>query len=118
MHWGLLAILALAMGLDVVSGLIKAYNGKSEKTIGGKFASGAMRKGGLNKCLVLLVTLAIDSIFSYYAMDYIVFAVYAYYIYCEAASLNENMVALGVGLPEKITNLINKVLDNLSEKKK
>ena len=32
LHWWLLGSLACAMSLDIISGLIKAYTGKSEKS--------------------------------------------------------------------------------------
>lgn len=110
LHWWLLGSLACAMLLDIISGLIKAYNGKSEKGNTGYFVSSIMRKGGLIKCLVLLVSFAVDFIFSHHGIEYLPFAVYGYYIFCELASLNENLTALGVGLPDTILNFIDKLL--------
>ena len=110
----MLTILATAMALDYVSGLIVAACGRSPKTEGGRLSSKAGFAGIARKALMmLLVGLAtlIDQALGSEAMVFQTSLTF-YYIANEGLSILENAALLNVRFPEKLK----RALESMREK--
>ncbi len=110
----MLTILAAAMALDYVSGLIVAACGKSPKTAGGHLSSKAGFAGIARKALMmLLVGLAtlIDKALGSEAMVFQTSLTF-YYIANEGLSILENAALLDVRFPAKLA----KALETMRER--
>lgn len=106
-----LLIITLLIVVDIITGIIKCYYNKSDKTIDGGFQSSVMRKCGLKKIGVLMFIVAVNILTNYFNVSYIGDITYIYYIATEGLSVCENLTAIGVPIPPIITRL-------LEEKKK
>ena len=104
----MLTILATAMALDYVSGLIVAICGRSPKTEGGRLSSKAGFAGIARKALmVLLVGLAtlIDRALGSETMVFQTSLTF-YYIANEGLSILENAALLDVRFPKKLSRAL------------
>ena len=110
----MLTILAAAMALDYVSGLIVAACGKSPKTEGGHLSSKAGFAGIARKALMmLLVGLAtlIDKALGSEAMVFQTSLTF-YYIANEGLSILENAALLDVRFPAKLARALETMREN------
>lgn len=98
--------LLVLMGIDFVTGIIKAVMGKSEKTNGHRLQSSAMFVGLLRKFTVLLVVGAAHWMDMVMGVSVIRDACVMCFLANELLSLIENCGAIGVPIPEKLTACI------------
>ena len=103
--WNLmLTLLAIAMALDYVSGVVVGWAGKSPKTEGGGVSSAVGFKGLLKKAvimgMVLLATL-LDRALGTGSTVFQTAAVF-YYLANEGLSIIENAALMGVPFPPKV----------------
>lgn len=113
LHFGLQVLLAL-MGLDVITGLIKACMGNSEKTIKGFLDSNIMFKGGLKKILILIVisvSALVNKLLNPESLLLVNLTI-TYYIATEALSILENATACDLPLPDKLIKALEKIKDD------
>ena len=102
------------MIVDVITGFIKAYLGKSEKSSRGYLDSEIMWKGGVKKGVVFIViyvsamTCRLLTPESTLIRDFTV----TYYAISEALSILENAVACGIYVPEPLKQILDKSLDS------
>lgn len=101
-----LIIVTLLIVADIVTGLIKCYVGKSEKTDDGKFKSSIMRQCGIKKIAVVIFVVCINILTNYFNIDYIGNICYIYYIATEGLSVCENLNSIGIPVPWLISNLL------------
>lgn len=95
-------ILVMVLIIDIITGIAKAYNGKSEKTKNGKFNSAVMRKCGFTKISILLFVIAVNLAAFYFGFKEMGSLCLTYYVVMEILSIGENLTALGVPLPKAI----------------
>ena len=101
-----LIIVTLLIVADIVTGLIKCYVGKSEKTDDGKFKSSIMRQCGIKKIAVVIFVVCINVLTNYFNVDYLGNICYIYYIATEGLSICENLNSIGIPIPGLISNLL------------
>ena len=107
-----LRILLTFVVLDYITGLAKSgYNGDLSSCIGWK---GLLRKGAI--FFVIIITHQVDMIAGVEAPIFRIAATY-FYIANEAISITENVSALGVPLPNFLTQLLQVMKENASEGK-
>lgn len=99
------------MILDVLTGLMKACLGLSEKSQKGYLDSGVMWLGGRKKLLTLVVICVAIIINELISPDsqIIVTVTFSYYIATEALSILENSAACGLPLPDKLIKVLEKM---------
>lgn len=108
-EWNImLTLLAVAMGVDYLSGLIVAWRGKSPKTDGGGVSSRAGFDGLAKKAFIMLIVLMATVLDKAIGGDMAVFQLAAagYYIGNEGLSILENAALMGVPFPPKIKNAL------------
>lgn len=110
----LLTVLAVAMVLDYVSGIIVAACGKSLKTEGGHLDSKVGFIGLAKKGFILIIVLVATLLDKALGTDAMVFqtAAACYYIANEGISILENAGLIGLPVP----GTIKKALEQLREK--
>ena len=101
-----LIIITILIIADIVTGLIKCYVGKSEKTEDGKFKSSIMRVCGIKKIAVLIFVVCINILTNYFNVDYLGNICYIYYIATEGLSVCESLNEIGIPGPGLISNLL------------
>lgn len=109
----LLKTLLIMMMADILTGIIKAVLGKSEKSANGFLDSQIMWDSGLKKITILIViciSVAINRLISPDSPA-IRNATVLYYIAVEALSSLENAVACGLPMPEYLKNVLEKIKD-------
>ena len=104
----MLTLLALAMGIDYVSGVIVAACGKSPKSEGGGISSNVGFRGLARKGIMMLIVLLATILDSVLGMDAMIFqtATTAYYLANEGISILENAALMGVPFPERVKNAL------------
>lgn len=104
----MLTLLAVAMGVDYLSGLIVAWRGKSPKTDGGGLSSKAGFDGLARKAFIILIVLLATILDKAVGGTTAVFqmAATAYYIANEGLSILENAALMGVPFPSKIKDAL------------
>lgn len=103
--WGvMLTALAVAMGVDYITGLIVAWRGKSSKTDGGGLSSKAGFDGLARKGVVILIVLLATVLDRVLGGEVAIFqtAAAAYYIANEGLSILENAALMGVPFPPRM----------------
>lgn len=99
----LLVLPAAMMGIDVLTGLIKAW-------MNNDFQSAIMRSGLAKKAgELLIIVMGIMFTYGMGLPQYIMTCVAFYIILMEAMSVAENLDALGAPLPASLKNVINNV---------
>ena len=104
-EWGvMLTALAVAMGVDYLSGLIVAWRGVSPKTDGGGLSSKAGFDGLARKGVVILIVLLATVLDRALGGDVAVFqtAAAGYYVANEGLSIMENAALMGVPFPPRV----------------
>ena len=117
-----LQFLLVVMGIDIITGVMKAYYQKSEKTESGGFRSSTFTKGLLTKgacLLIIVIAVQVDVIFAQTGnpIDLLFFgtvrnAVIMFFWLGEVMSILENCGEMGMPLPKPLI----KFLDVLSDK--
>lgn len=104
---GLKTLLAF-MVADVVTGVRKAYLGKSEKSSKGYLNSEIMRRGGIKKMMVIVViyVATVTGELISPGSQTIRNLTVSYYIATEALSILENAAACGLVLPNTLLNAL------------
>ena len=104
----MLTLLALAMGIDYISGVIVAACGKSPKSEGGGISSNVGFRGLARKGIMMLIVLLATILDSVLGMDAMIFqtATTAYYLANEGISILENAALMGVPFPERVKNAL------------
>ncbi len=104
----MLTILATAMALDYVSGLIVAICGRSPKTEGGRLSSKAGFAGIARKALMMLLVGLATLIDRALGSETMVFqtSLTFYYIANEGLSILENAALLDVRFPKKLSRAL------------
>lgn len=104
-EWNMmLTLLAIAMVVDYVSGLIVAWAGKSPKSEGGGPSSAAGFLGLAKKAFIILIVLLatlLDKALGTGTSAFQMAAVF-YYLANEGLSIVENAALMGVPLPPKV----------------
>ena len=101
--------------LELIVGLLKAINGKSEKSENGYLSSAVMRKGFIKK-LLIYIYVAIAHFLDYYiGVDFCRESVIIYFMINELISITENIGLLGVPIPKAISKCI-EILNDEAEK--
>jgi toxin secretion/phage lysis holin len=104
-EWNMmLTLLAIAMVVDYVSGLIVAWAGKSPKSNGGGVSSAVGFQGLLKKAFIILIVLLatlLDRALGTGTSAFQMAAVF-YYIANEGLSIVENAALMGVPLPPRV----------------
>jgi len=111
---GLFAMLAGAMGLDYLSGLIVACRGRSPKSETGGVSSMIGFDGLARKTFILLIVLLAALLDQALGTGANLFrtASTCYYIANEGISIMENAALMGVPFPEKIKNALEAFREN------
>ncbi len=104
----LLQVFCVVLAIEMVTGLLKAFTGKSDKSESGFFNSTAFRKGVVNKIgmflLIILATQVGGLIFpgETFARNSCLYAL----IFMELSSIVENLGLLGVPIPSIFTKIL------------
>ena len=100
----ILTALAVAMGVDYLSGLIVAWRGMSPKTEGGGLSSKAGFAGLAKKGIIILIVLLATVLDRVLGGEVAIFqtAAAAYYIANEGLSILENAALMGVPFPPRV----------------
>lgn len=109
----MLTLLAMAMVLDYVSGLMVAWSGKSPKSETGGVSSRVGFIGLVKKAFILLVVLLATLIDRVIGNETMIFQTAAafYYFANEGISILENAALLGVPFPAKIKGALEELRD-------
>lgn len=91
--------LLIVQGADVLTGLLLAVQGKSQKSESGKVSSGALTQGLIKKGLEWLVVCICVAVGNALEMQGIAGAAMTYMIATELVSLMENLSAFGLKIP-------------------
>jgi toxin secretion/phage lysis holin len=110
----MLTLLAMAMVLDYISGLMVAWSGRSPKSESGGVSSRVGFIGLMKKAFILLIVLLATLIDRAIGNETLIFQMAAafYYFANEGISILENAALLGVPFPAKIKD----ALEELQEK--
>ena len=112
-----LKALLVLMALDIVTGLIKAAYGASEKSIKGYIDSTIMWQGGIKKLLTLVV-ICVSTIISYLITPdtmAIRIATISYYLAEEALSIFENISVCGPKPPAFLMQILEKLQNDAND---
>lgn len=109
---GALQMLFLIMALDLLTGLLCAAHGKSGKTAGGGFLSGAFFTGLTRKLMVMglvMLAAALDRLLGTQGVSRL--AVIGFYAANEGLSIVENAALLGLPFPRSVLMMLEKMRD-------
>ncbi len=109
---GALQMLFLIMALDLLTGLLCAAHGKSGKTAGGSFLSGAFFTGLTRKLMVMglvMLAAALDRLLGTQGVSRL--AVIGFYAANEGLSIVENAALLGLPFPRGVLMMLEKMRD-------
>ena len=109
-----LKALLILMALDIVTGLIKAAYGASDKSIKGYIDSTVMWQGGIKKLLTLVV-ICVSTILSYLITPdtmAVRIVTISYYVAEEALSVLENISVCGPKPPGFLLRILEKLQTN------
>ncbi len=115
-EWSMLmTVLATAMVLDYISGVLVAAFGKSLKTEGGHLDSKVGFVGLAKKALIIMIVLLATLLDKALGTDAMVFqtATVCYYIANEGISVVENAGLMGLPVPD----VVKRALEQMKEKK-
>ena len=114
----MLTLLAVAMVLDYISGLIVAWTGKSPKSENGGVSSRVGFVGLAKKAFVLLIVLLATLIDRAIGNETMIFqmATAFYYFANEGISILENAALMGVPFPAKIKDALEELKEGKSAK--
>lgn len=98
--------LLVVQGADIITGIMCAVTGKSDKSASGKLSSGALAQGVAKKGLEWLVALVCYEVGAALGFDGISGAALTYMVATELVSLMENLNLFGLDVP-----LLQKLLD-------
>ena len=107
--------LCLLMTIDIITGLIKAIHGTSEKSAKGFIDSTVMWQGGIKKILTLVVV-CVATIISYLITPdtmAIRIVTISYYVAEEALSILENITACGYKPPIYLVRILEKLIKDI-----
>ena len=109
----MLTLLAMAMVLDYISGLMVAWSGKSPKSETGGVSSRAGFVGLMKKAFILLIVLLATLIDRAIGNETLIFQMAAafYYFANEGISILENAALLGVPFPSKVKDALEELRD-------
>lgn len=109
----MLTLLAMAMVLDYISGLMVAWSGKSPKSESGGVSSRVGFIGLMKKAFILLIVLLATLIDRAIGNETLIFQMAAafYYFANEGISILENAALLGVPFPAKIKDALEELQD-------
>lgn len=104
----MLTLLAIAMCVDYLSGLIVAWSGKSPKSENGGVSSAVGFVGLAKKAFIILIVLLATALDKALGTDAMVFqtATVCYYFANEGISILENAAFMGVPYPDKIKDAL------------
>ncbi len=106
--WDLaLGMMFLIMGLDLLTGLLCSFAGKSQKSPGGGFLSGAFFQGLSRKLMMLALVMlatALDRLLDSQGVSRL--AVIGFYAANEGLSIVENGALLGLPFPKGVLKLL------------
>lgn len=105
-----LALLFLIMGLDLATGLLCSFLGRSDKSTGGGFLSGAFFQGLSRKLMILaliMLATALDRLLNSQGLSRL--AVIGFYAANEGLSIVENAALLGVPFPQSLLKVLEKM---------
>ena len=110
----MLTLLAAAMVLDYISGVMVAVTGNSPKSATGALSSRAGFQGLMKKAFIMLIVLLATLLDRAIGNETLVFqmATAAYYFANEGISILENAALLGVPFPEKIREMLEELKEN------
>ena len=111
--WDLaLGMMFLIMGLDLLTGLLCSFAGKSQKSPGGGFLSGAFFQGLSRKLMMLALVMlatALDRLLDSQGVSRL--AVIGFYAAHEGLSIVENAALLGLPFPRSVLAVMEKLRD-------
>ncbi len=113
-----LTLLFLLMGLDILSGLLLAFRGQSDKTGGGGFASFRFFSGLTRKLLMVLLVILGHALDGLLGSSVCRLSVIGFYAANEALSVIENAAIAGVPFPRSLLKALEAYqsrMDNGSE---
>ncbi|MHC1787046.1 MAG: phage holin family protein [Christensenellales bacterium] len=105
-----LGMMFLIMGLDLLSGLLASFQGRSGKTPGGGFLSSALFKGLSRKLMMLALVMlaaALDRMLGTQGISRL--AVIGFYAANKGLSIVENAALLGVPFPQGVLKVLEKM---------
>ena len=105
--------LLIFMFTDIITGVMKACVGKSEKSLNGHLKSYVMWKGGLKKALIIIVIYISNMAESLISPDSQILRnlTVSYYIAMEALSILENIASCGISFPESLEKALEQLKD-------
>ncbi|MDY4607454.1 MAG: phage holin family protein [Eubacterium sp.] len=105
--------LLIFMFTDVITGFMKAYVGKSEKSLNGHLKSYVMWKGGIKKALIIIVIYISNMAESLISPDSQILRnlTVSYYIAMEALSILENIASCGISFPKSLEKALEQLKD-------
>lgn len=114
----MLTLLAVAMAIDYMSGLIVAWTGKSPKSENGGVSSAVGFVGLAKKAFILLIVLLATLLDRAIGNETMIFqmATAFYYFANEGISILENAALMGVPFPAKIKDALEELKEGKSAK--
>lgn len=112
----MLTLLACAMGIDYLSGVIVAWRGRSPNSDGGGVSSRVGFDGLARKAFILLIVLLATLLDRALGTSTAIFqtATVCYYLANEGLSILENAALMGVSFPQKVKEAL-EALKNRSD---
>ncbi len=110
-----LGLMLLMMGLDLMSGLILAFQRQSGKTPRGGFDSASLFFGLTRKLLMLLLVILGTALDSLLASSLCRLCVIGFYSANEALSVVENAALAGVPFPRGLLSALERYRDHLDQ---
>ena len=114
----LIIVLIIFTILDVITGIIKSFICKSDKTHRGGFSSQEMSKGSLRKILIFIVVslaVLIDSVV-FHNKQVLRNVIIFYYIATEGMSIMENISLCGVKYPPQLQRIFEQLKEQETPK--
>lgn len=105
-----LSLMFAVMGLDLLTGLLVSLAGKSDKTKGGGFLSGAFFQGLTRKLMMLLLVMLATALDGLMGTDGVCrLAVIGFYAANEGLSIVENAALLGLPFPQALLAVLERM---------
>ena len=105
-----LSLMFAIMGLDLLTGLLVSLAGKSDKTAGGGFLSGAFFQGLTRKLMMLLLVMLATALDGLMGTDGVCrLAVIGFYAANEGLSIVENAALLGLPFPQGLLAVLERM---------
>lgn len=106
-----LALMFLLMALDLFSGMVLAFQGRSDKTARGRFDSRKLFAGLSRKLLMLLMVILGTALDSLLSTNLARLSVIGFYGANEALSIIENAALCGVPFPRGLLQALERLKD-------